>query len=224
MANNILADGKFSRSILTGTNEAALQLNNAQHRHYFIHGYSEGFSFIRNYTNNFLNLVLTKFHLFTQGFSWGFTAKNLPSGLAGTRYPIDIFVPDNRWWMWITIPLFIAGFVLSLREFSLWWPFHLLFLHRIAVTAAFFGYARGLAAVYFLVVLFILYPLTRSMKIMNWLHNIREQSILIALVLFFTVLSLVPHIWPVRFNASGSSEGGTGYLIQDAEIRIWPKE
>jgi 4-amino-4-deoxy-L-arabinose transferase-like glycosyltransferase len=223
MANNILADGKFSRSILTGTNEAALQLNNPQHRHYFIHGYAEGLAFIKDYTKSFFGLVLKKLNLFAKGFSWGFAANNLPSGLAGTRYPIDIFVPDNRWWLWITIPLFAAGFVISFREFSAWWPFHLLFLHRIAVTAAFFGYARGLAAIYFLVILFILYPLTRSTKLMNWVNRVHQQTVIITLILFFTVLSLIPHVWPERFNASGSSEGGTGYLIQDAEMRIWPK-
>jgi hypothetical protein len=223
MANNILSDGKFSRSILTGANTASLNLNNAQHRHYFIHGYSEGFNYIKSYTKSFLSLVLNKLALFAQGFSWGFSAKNIPSGLTGTRYPIDIFVTDKRWWMWITIPVFAAGFVLSLREFPKWWPLHLLFLHRLAVTAAFFGYARGLAAIYFVVILFILYPLTRNERVMNRLNEIRQETVFIASVLFFTLLALLPFVSPLKFQASGSSEGGTGYLIQDAEMKIWPK-
>jgi 4-amino-4-deoxy-L-arabinose transferase-like glycosyltransferase len=223
MANNLLSDGKFSRAILTGANTASLNLNNAQHRHYFIHGYSEGFAFISTYTKSFLTLVLRKLELFMEGFSWGFSAKNFPSGLAGTRYPIDIFVADKRWVMWITIPVFAAGFVLSFRELSRWWPLHLLFLHRLAVTAAFFGYARGLAAIYFVVIFFMLYPLTRSERLMNRLTEIRQETVLMVSVLFFTVLAVLPLVYPVRFQASGSSEGGTGYLIQDAEMKIWPK-
>jgi hypothetical protein len=35
---------------------------------------------------------------------------------------------------------------------------------------------------------------------------------------------LIPYFSPIRFQASGPSEGGSGYLIQDEEIRIWPKQ
>ncbi len=224
MANNLLADGKFSRSILTGANEAALQLNNPQHRHYFLHGYSEGLSFIRDYPEEFLKLIGKKIVLFVQGFSWGFGSTNIPGGLKGIRYAIDIFVPENRWWEWVIGPLVLFGYFFSLRDFSHWWPFHLLFLHRIAVTAAFFGYVRGLAAIYFLVVLFLFYPLSRNLKFMNWLDRISKQTALAFPILLFTTISLIPHFSPIRFQASGPSEGGTGYLIQDEEIRIWPKK
>jgi hypothetical protein len=58
---------------------------------------------------------------------------------------------------------------------------------------------------------------------MNRLNEIRQETVLIVSVLFFTVLAVLPLVSPVRFQASGSSEGGTGYLIQDAEMKIWPK-
>lgn len=224
MANNLLADGKFSRTILTGANVASLDLNNPQHRHYFLHGYSEGFTFIHDYPKEFLKLVGKKLRLFIQGFSWGVGPTNIPGGLSGVRYPIDIFVSEHRWWAWIISPLFIFGYCLSAREFSKWWPFHLLFLHRIAVTAAFFGYARGLAAIYFLVVLFLFYPLSTNLKFMNWLERIPKQIVVIVPILIFTAICLIPHFSPIRFQASGPSEGGSGYLIQDEEIRIWPKQ
>ena len=124
--------------------------------------------------------------------------------------------------MWITVPLFIAGFFLSFKEFSTWWPFHLLFLHRVAVTAAFFGYARGLAAIYFVVTLFMIYPFLK-IRGMNWLNQLKLETLMIIMVLFFTLFALIPVIRPVRFEASGSSESRTGYLIQDAEMKIWPK-
>jgi hypothetical protein len=224
MANNLLADGKFARTILTGTNVASLDLNNPQHRHYFLHGYSEGFTFIQDYPQEFLKLIGKKLRLFIQGFSWGFGSTNIPGGLNGVRYPIDIFVSDSRWWAWLIGPLFFFGYCLSLREFSKWWPFHLLFLHRIAVTAAFFGYVRGLAAIYFLVVLFLFYPLSINLRFVNWLERIPKQILLIVPILMFTAISLIPYFSPIRFQASGPSEGGSGYLIQDEEIRIWPKQ
>jgi Dolichyl-phosphate-mannose-protein mannosyltransferase len=224
MANNLLADGKFSRIILTGANAAALQLNNPQHRHYFIHGYSEGLSFIRDYPKEFLKLIGKKLRLFVQGFSWGFGPTNVPGGLSGVRYPIDIFVSENKWWGWVIGPLFLFGYFLSLRDFSKWWPFHLLFLHRIAVTSVFFGYVRSLAAIYFLVVLFLFYSLSINLRFMNWLERIQKQTALIIPISIFTVISLIPHFSPIRFQASGPSEGGSGYLIQDEEIRIWPKK
>lgn len=224
MANNLLADGKFSRMILTGKMVAALDLNNPQHRHYFLHGYSEGLSFIKDYPKDFVKLIGNKLRLFFQGFSWGIGPMNLPGGLSGVRYPIDIFVSEKRWWEWLIGPLFIFGYCLSLRELKKWWPLHLLFLHRIAVTAAFFGYVRGLAAIYFLVVMFLLYPLSINLRFMNWLERIPKQIALIVPISIFTVISLIPHISPIRFQASGSSEGGSGYLIQDEEMRIWPKQ
>jgi 4-amino-4-deoxy-L-arabinose transferase-like glycosyltransferase len=224
MANNLLADGKFSRQILTGKNVASLDLNNPQHRHYFLHGYSEGFAFIKEYPKDFAKLISTKLRLFFQGFSWGIGSLNIPGGLDGVRYPIDIFVSGKRWFQWIIGPLFIFGYCLSLREFKRWWPLHLLFLHRIAVTAAFFGYVRGLAAIYFLVVMFLFYPLSINLRFMNWLERIPKQILLIVPIVIFTLISLIPHVSPVRFQASGSSEGGSGYLIQDEEMRIWPKQ
>ncbi len=224
MANNLLADGKFSRTILTGANVAALDLNNPQHRHYFLHGYAEGLTFIKDYPKEFLKLIGIKLRLFTQGFSWGFGPTNIPGGLNGVRYPIDIFVSENRWWAWLIGPLFIFGYCLSIREFSKWWPLHLLFLHRIAVTSVFFGYVRGLAAIYFVVVLFLFYPLSINLRFVNWLDRTSKQILLIVPILIFTAISLIPHISPIRFQASGPSEGGSGYLIQDEEIRIWPKQ
>jgi 4-amino-4-deoxy-L-arabinose transferase-like glycosyltransferase len=224
MANNLLADGKFSRMILTGKNVAALDLNNPQHRHYFLHGYSEGLAFIQDYPKEFLKLSSIKLRLFIQGLSWGFGPTNIPGGLNGVRYPIDIFVSENRWWSWVIGPLFIFGYCLSVREFSKWWQFHLLVLHRIAVTIFFFGYVRGLAAIYFLVILFLFYPLSLNLRFMNWLERIPKQLVLIIPVLIFTALALIPHLSPIRFQASGPSEGGSGYLIQDEEIRIWPKQ
>jgi hypothetical protein len=224
MANNLLADGKFARTILIGTNVASLDLNNPQHRHYFLHGYSEGFTFIQDYPQEFLKLIGKKLRLFIQGFSWGFGSTNIPGGVNGVRYPIDIFVSESRWWAWLIGPLFIFGYCLSLREFSKWWPIHLLFLHRIAVTAAFFGYVRGLAAIYFLVVLFLFYPLSINLRFVNWLERIPKQILLIVPILMFTAISLIPHFSLIRFQASGPSEGGSGYLIQDEEIRIWPKQ
>lgn len=224
MANNLLADGKFSRMILTGKMVAALDLNNPQHRHYFLHGYSEGYAFINDYPKDFAKLIGNKLSLFFQGFSWGIGPMNIPTGLNGVRYPIDIFVSEKRWLDWLIGPLFIFGYCLSLREFKKWWPLHLLFLHRIAVTAAFFGYVRGLAAIYFLVVLFLFYPLSINLRFMNWLERISKQIVMIVPILIFTVISLIPHFWPIRFQASGSSEGGSGYLIQDEEMRIWQKQ
>jgi 4-amino-4-deoxy-L-arabinose transferase-like glycosyltransferase len=224
MANNLLADGKFSRTILAGANVASLDLNNPQHRHYFLHGYSEGFTFIKDYPKDFLNLIGKKLRLFAQGFSWGFGPTNIPGGLSGVRYPIDIFVSEHRWLGWVIGPLVIFGYCLSFRDFSNWWPFHLLFLHRIAVTSVFFGYVRGMAAIYFLVILFLFYPLSINLRFMNWLDWIPKQMVLIVPILIFTAISLIPHLSPIRFQASGPSEGGSGYLIQDEEIRIWPKQ
>lgn len=147
LANNDLADGTFSREILTsGAKVAVLDLKDPQHYDYFLNGYGIGWDWIASHPTEFLGLVFERWKLFGDSLTLGWTQWNLPGGLNGVRRPVDLFVPDRGWLSWILLPLIVTGLVLQLRAGGAPRRWALLTLALTSVgmlaTGAFFGYAR----------------------------------------------------------------------------------
>ena len=147
LANNELAEGPFSRSILTSqADSATLDVTDPQHLEYFLHGYRIGIDWIRSQPGDFARLVLRKWRLFFGAGTLGFTQWDVPGGLDGVRRPVDLFVPNSRRGGWILFPLVILGCVQLLRAGGAprrWALLGLLITGVGMVTAGlFFGYAR----------------------------------------------------------------------------------
>jgi hypothetical protein len=156
LANHAGAPGYFTRTLLTsGLHSGSLNLRDPQHREYFVHGYKHGWEFISTRRTDFGALVGRKLSILSRSLSLGWTQWDLPGGLKGTRFPVDLFTPDFPAALWLHLLLLGPGFWLLLRRSR--WPrtwvssrgdrlFPALVLvctaYTVLLTAAFFGYAR----------------------------------------------------------------------------------
>lgn len=225
MANNAQATGGFSpESVNRLGQEAHLEAGNPAQRHLLVHGYAEGLRWLVGHPAQAARLLAAKLGLWLGGLSLGWGVSNLPSGLRGTRAPVDLFVPESAWLQWPLAALLLVGVGLSwrgpYRAFSL---LSLVVLHRALVTLAFFGYARGLLVLFPALVPLLLLPL----KALATRYASRPQRwpLLAACVLALLwaeagVRALGP---PCRLMASGTTDRENGKLIQDAQVRIWPE-
>ncbi|WNZ64891.1 hypothetical protein QEG98_15310 [Myxococcus sp. MxC21-1] len=138
---------------------------------------------------------------------------------------MDVFVPERAWMKWPLTLLLLTGAALSLRP--AWRGFALftaVLLHRALITVAFFGYTRGLLAVFPALIPLLLLPLvvlaTRA-SAQRW--STRLPAVAAAALLFFWVeAGVLAMTAPRRFMASGSTDRASGKLIQDDWVRIWP--
>jgi len=151
LANHAGAPGYFSRSLLSsGEQTGVLSLLDPQHREYFVHGYRHGLEFIRSSPGAFLSLVVRKLAVTARALRLGWTQWNLPGGLTGERYPVDLFAPKSSLAVWVNGLLLAGGTVLLLRDRRRGGGRGGAYLALVAVltgfailtTAAFFGYVR----------------------------------------------------------------------------------
>lgn len=225
MANHATATGGFTPDAVNRLGQDGhLDVANPSQRHLLLHGYTEGLSWMRQHPGDAARLLGAKLDRWLDGLSLGFGASNLPSGLSGNRAPVDLFVPEGRWLKWPLVLLLLAGAGLSLlrpwRAFSL---FTLVLLHRALITLAFFGYTRGLLAIFPALVPLLLLPLyalasrrpTRASRL-----PALAAGVLLLLWLEAGALALST---PRDFMASGSTDRQSGKLIQDDWVRIWPR-
>ena len=92
-----------------------------------------------------------KLRLFWSGAALGFTGFDLPLGLPRLRRAVDLAVPDPGWLgaAWSAVLLIACGLgVAAGRGQVAVLPWLLFLLSKVAVTVAFFGYARQGAAVF----------------------------------------------------------------------------
>ena len=226
MANHAAATGGFTPdSVNQMGQEGFLDVANPAQRHLLLHGYAEGLAWMRDAPADAARLWLAKLDRWLDGFRLGLGASNLPAGLHGARAPVDVFVPESAWLKWPLTLLLLAGAALSLRP--AWRGFALftaVLLHRALITVAFFGYTRGLLAVFPALIPLLLLPLvvlaTRA-STQRWAT--RLPAVAAAALLFFWVEAGVLALTaPRRFMASGSTDRASGKLIQDDWVRIWP--
>ncbi len=154
LANHAGAPGYFTRRALTsGLRRDVLDLTDPQHRDLFLHGYHRGWDWIRRHPGDFFSLAARKVALLARGLRLGWTQWDLPGGLKGTRYPVDLVTPDSGAAVPIHLALLLSGawllltgragggrgrrsgrVLLAVAGGSV--------LFSIGVTVAFFGYAR----------------------------------------------------------------------------------
>ena len=226
MANNAQATGGFTPDLVNqlGAN-GNLDVANPSQRHLLLHGYSEGLRWMGEHPGDAIHLLGSKLGRWLDGLSLGLGASDFPLGLRGARPPVDVFVPQSTWLRWPLGLLVLAGAVLSLRTpyraFSL---FTLVVLHRLLITLAFFGYARGLLAIYPALLPLGLLPVkvlaSRSPALAA---RVPALASLTLLFFWFEAGALVLRE-PRSFAASGTTDRTGGKLIQDDWVQIWPKD
>lgn len=228
LANNGSADGGFRPDLinqLAGGGGGGIDLANDEHRALFLHGYSNGLHWMASSPAAAGRLIIRKTDRWLDGLRLGWGISDLPGGLNGIRQPVDLFVPDRGSLLkWLQVVLLAAGFALSLvmkqyRPFTIcsW-----VVLHRLLITCAFFGYARGmvmiLPATVPLMLLPLIHILTRAEK---WRRPLAWTAAACAALLCLQALYGASH--PRDFMAHGSADANTGKLLQDAVVEIWPK-
>ncbi len=148
LANHPGAPGYFTRDALTsGLTTPVLDLRDPQHRDLFLNGYSRGLEFMREEPREFLSLAGRKLAMMARFLRLGWSEWNLPGGLRGTRYPVDMFSPDSAWAVPMHLLLLLPGIWLILRRgggrgriFLLQAALPVLLI--LGTTVAFFGYVR----------------------------------------------------------------------------------
>ncbi|SEM84656.1 Dolichyl-phosphate-mannose-protein mannosyltransferase [Stigmatella aurantiaca] len=225
MANNARATGGFTPDLINQMGQAGhLDPSNPAQRHLLLHGYAEGLRWLAENPGEGLRLWLAKLARWLEGLSLGFGLSDWPSGLTGARAPVDVFVPEHPWLHWPLALLLLIGAGLSLRApfraFSLCTA---VVLHRLLVTLAFFGYARGMLVLFPVLVPLILLPFIVFIYYRPRLSHKVPLFLAGATLLFWVEAGALALGEPRQFMASGSTERTSGKLIQDDWVRIWPK-
>lgn len=175
LANNPAATGGFGRApierpppltggaarypgiLIAGLPPADLTFSYPPHLEIVNHGYRLGGRWIREHPGDFLALAWKKLRIFWSGATLGFGGYGLPLGLSGVRRSVDLAVPEGG----LGVAAWRAGW-LAVAALGLWagrrrvslLPWLLFFASKVAVTLAFFGYARhGATAIPVLAVL-----------------------------------------------------------------------
>jgi hypothetical protein len=225
MANNAQATGGFTPDLVNQLGaDGNLDVANPAQRRLLLHGYAEGLRWLGEHPGDAARLLLAKLDRWLDGLSLGFGVSNFPAGLRGSRPPVDVFIPERIWLKWPLTLLLLAGAALSLRApyraFSL---FTLVILHRLLITLAFFGYARGLLAIFPALLPLLLLPGLVLASRRRSLASLLPTLATAALLLFWLEAGALALGEPRTFSASGTTDRTGGKLIQDDWVHIWPK-
>lgn len=151
LANDPRADGGFSRAGLADGDDAAPAFSFARPAHARLveDGYAVGLGHIARDPARWLSQCGEKALRFADGATTGLGLANWPYPPAFVREPVDMAVAarsDGLWWRVATLGLLAVGCVVAARR-----PGGTVLLvvlaYRLAVTLAFYGYARQSAAI-----------------------------------------------------------------------------
>ena len=225
MANHAGATGGFTPDLINRLGQDGhLDAANPAQRHLLLHGYTEGLRWMREHPADAARLLAAKLGRWLEGLSLGWGVSNLPSGLSGTREPVDVFVPERTWLKWPLALLLLLGAGLSClapyRSYSL---FTLVLLHRALITLAFFGYTRGMLVLFPALVPLLLLPVKALASRRPTLATRLPVLASCALLLLWLEAGMLALRGPRDFMASGSTDRVSGKLIQDDRVRLWPK-
>lgn len=238
LANNDQADGTFSRAVLTSKSETSvLDLTDPQHLRFILHGDAMAAEWAWNNPGAALRLLARKWGLFFSAWKLGWTQWDWPGGLNGLRRPVDVFVPDSGWAVWLGAPLAVLGLVwcLSTPGPTRRWAFLVLLVTAVGLVATglFFGYVRQ-----GLLVLPLWLTLTAAAGVGlvrllirrgdGWKLPPPEQSrpspkllkVLGALVLALLVLELWGARSDRKYRPTGATLKGTNVIIPDEPVRL----
>lgn len=226
MANHAGATGGFTPdSVNRLGQDGNLDVANPAQRHLLLHGYAEGLAWMREHPADAARLCVAKLDRWLDGLGLGFGASNLPSGLSGNRAPVDLFIPEGAWLKWPLLLLLLAGATLSLLPpWRTWALLTAVVLHRALITLAFFGYSRGLLAIFPALLPLLLLPLVALAARRPSLAPRLPAFAAAALLLLWVEAGTLALGAPRAFMASGSTDSASGKLIQDDWVRIWPRQ
>lgn len=227
--------GGFSRAALGG-DQIEFAFANPDHLRLFNHGYSIGMMGIRDDPPGWLSLVGRKLRRFFDGVALGLTARNLPIGTEGTRYPVDLVTPregDRRAIAWriIVFAMLLGGVVVFIvrrnelpRGAGIWL---LIIAYKIAVTVLFYGYARQ--AVSILPAFFVIMALAvdsfggfRGMKGAFQSVNLKivASSILAAVLVIEALAAVKPQLIEVRGSIQPAPQWGPSAFEAFRQIEL----
>lgn len=227
--------GGFSREALGG-DQVEFAFGNPDHLQLFNHGYSIGLKGIADDVPGWLSLVSRKPQRFCDGVSLGLTARNLPIGAEGTRYPVDLVTPraGDRWaivWRIIVLTMLLGGVVVFMVRRSELPPgagvWLLIIAYKIAVTVLFYGYARQ--AVSILPAFFLLMAMTiewlgglRGAKFMCQAANMKivAASILAAVLVVEALAAMNPDPIEVRGSIQPAPQWGPNVFESFRQIEL----
>ena len=225
MANHAGATGGFTPDLVNQLGQdGQLDAANPAQRHLLLHGYAEGLRWMAGHPGDAARLLAAKLARWQDGLSLGVGASNFPSGLTGSRAPVDVFVPERAWLKWPLSLLLLGGGVLSLRKpHRAFLLFTAVLLHRALITLAFFGYTRGMLVIFPALLPLLLLPLKAWADSRPRLATRLPLLASCALLLLWLHAGLLALQGPRNFMASGSTDRLSGKLIQDDWVRLWPK-
>jgi len=228
LANHSSSDGSFD-PVFPGSREPIekIDLANPRHLDLYIHGYSRGLDYWIREPFGAARLIGRKLRLAAGGFSHGLLSRDWPAGLVGVRRPVDAFVPKRSLLIPFWLTLGVAGAWLAWRRNRTGTGLLLMVVnHRIVVTIAFFGYARGGALLFPIAALWgglaiaaLLGP--RAVDEEGALRPATKRS-LIAAAALLVVCQAVLTQFPVRLEATGSSIPGSTVVNPDGAILLRP--
>lgn len=236
LANHAAAPGWFTRTLLTsGLQRGVLDLRDPQHRESFVHGYRQGWTFIRTTPGAFLRLAGRKLALLARSLRLGWLQWDLPGGLRGTRYPVDLATPDSPAAVPVHLLLLAPGIWMLAagsggvdRARGREWLRLTGLLGALTVLAcvAFFGYARQGALL--LPFLFGVEGVTLAAAASGaaarvpWLRR-RPTRALAAVILAVWAVELCGAFQNRDFIATGETQAGSRMLNRDSVMHLAPK-
>jgi hypothetical protein len=237
LANHAGAPGHFTRSLLTsGLTRGVLDLRDPQHRDVFVHGYRRGWQFIREEPAAYLRLAGRKLALLARALRLGWFQWDLPGGLAGTRYPVDLVTPDSPAAIPAHLVLLLPGiWMLAAGRAGVerargrdWLRLCAVLLGlTLLATLAFFGYARqGALLLPFLCGIEGVALAAAASRVGSRLPAFarrRPARSVIALVVVLWLVELAGAFQDRDFIASGETEAGGRMLNRDSVLTLRPK-
>ncbi|MCP3961398.1 MAG: glycosyltransferase family 39 protein [bacterium] len=147
----LLAGGasSYPRMLVQGLPPPQLNFTYPPHLEIVNRGYLLGLEWIRSHPGDFMKLAVEKLRIFWQGAALGAGGYNLPLGLSGARRAVDLVVPEGGVsvvWRFGALGLCALGLLAGRRHEALF-PWLWFLASKVAVTVAFFGYARHGATV-----------------------------------------------------------------------------
>lgn len=200
-----------------------LDLSDSPTLELYRHGYRVGLGHVAADPARALILAGRKIGRFLAGAGLGFGASDVPAGLEGARPPVDVIIPPNRGMLaCLLLALAALGAFMGRHAWRRGAIVLMILLHKVAVTAAFYGYARFFVQISPLTLALAAVPVAaaaarlparprRAMTLLGWA---------LAAVLLLELAGRAAA--PRGFTASGSSDAA-GKIIQDAEVRLTPR-
>lgn len=223
LANAPGADGTFKPDLITqNTGAAQIDFSDARQLSLYLHGYGEGLSYLLGNPEKAAALLARKIAIGLDAGSLGFGISNWPGGLTGTRRAVDLFTPDLKLMLPVTLLLLAAGLWVSRGLWRRGSAIEWMALHKLVMCAAFFGYVRLFVHLMPFVALLeasALVALVSLVRAPAARRAIATAALVVAALLLLELMVASSH--QRNFTATGSSDE-TGKIIQDAPLRLAP--